>query len=208
MDEKIIKAKVASEAAGYAPKIVRHEVFDASHEARKIVDAAGEQARRVLDEARREAAAIKETARTEGFEEGLTHWNQLVDEATRARAQALQEAEFEILRLAVRVAERILGQQLQLAPGMIADVVAEALKSVRHEKSLTIQVHPQHVEQVRQRMDRIYAVTGAARDIQIVPNPAIAQGGCIVETEMGTIDAQLETQLKCMEAALKRAARE
>jgi type III secretion protein L len=210
MDEKIIKAKVVSEAAGggFAPKVVRHEVFDASQKAREITDGAAERARGILAEAGREAAEIRERARQEGREEGLTRWNQLVHEASLAREQGVRNCEWEVLRLAVRVAEKIIGAQLQLAPGTIADIVAEALKGVRHERSISILVNPQTVEHVRERMHRLQAVSGVAREIQVVPSPAVAPGGCVVETEFGTIDAQLETQLKCMEAALLRAARE
>lgn len=208
MDEKIIKAKVLAEAAsgGLAQKVLPHGVFEAKEKAREIVDAARAEARAVTDEARQQAGAIRETARQEGLEEGLARWNQAVVEAGEARDRLLRESEHELARLAVRIAEKIIGDRLRAEPDLIVSIVAQALKSVRLERSLTIQVNPQHVHEVRGRLERLHAVVGASREIQVVANNAVAPGGCVVESEMGTIDAQLETQLSCLEKALRRAA--
>lgn len=208
MDEKIIKAKVLAEAAtgGLAPKVLPHGVFEAKEKAHEIVDAARAEARTIAEEAARQAEALRETARREGAEEGLARWNQAVVEAGEARDRLLRDSERELARLAVRVAEKIIGERLRAEPDTIVSIVAQALKSVRLERSLTIQVNPKHVEEVRARLERLHAVVGASREIQIVANAAVAPGGCVVESELGSIDAQLETQLNCLEKALRRAA--
>jgi type III secretion protein L len=38
--------------------------------------------------------------------------------------------------------------------------------------------------------------------VDIVPDPKVASGGCIIESEVGTVDARLETQLRALEKAL------
>jgi type III secretion protein L len=206
MDEKIIKAKVVAEAAGagLAHKVVPHEIYDAGRKARDLVESARAEARAIIERAERDATAIRETARAEGLEEGLARWNEALVEAGRAQERLLRDCEGELVRLAVRVAEKIVGERLRAAPETIVSIVAEALKSVRRERSLTIQVNPGHAEEIRRRVDRLRAVVGASREIEIVPNDSVAPGGCIVETELGVIDAQLETQLRCLENALRR----
>jgi flagellar biosynthesis/type III secretory pathway protein FliH len=195
MDEKIIKADAAAAPAAISAgqKVVKKDVYLAGVEAREIVDAAG-----------REAQAIADAAREEGYREGLSRWNQALEEAGKASERLAREHEEELVRLALRIAEKILGHEVQADPGAIAGIVEEALKSVRRERSLTIRVNPAHVEELRSRLDRLRDAAGGVRQIRIVANAEIQPGGCVVESELGTIDAQLETQLQCLEQILLR----
>jgi type III secretion protein L len=207
MDEKIIKAKLVAEAAGGLPhKVVPHEIYEGRERAREIVEAAHVEARRILDEAGREAAAIRESAFREGFEQGLANWNQAVADALEARSTLLRESQHQLAHVAIRVAEKIIGERLQTEPSTIVSIVAEALKNVRRERDLTIQVNPEHAEEVRCGLDRLQAALGGSRTIQVAASAGVPPGGCVVESEFGTIDARLETQLNCLERALRRAA--
>jgi type III secretion protein L len=170
------------------------------------VDAAHAEARRILEEADGQAAAIRESAFQKGLDEGLANWNRAVADALEARDRLLTESQEQLARVAIRVAEKIVGERLRDEPSTIVSIVAEALKNVRCERDLIIHVNPEHVAEVRQRLDRLQAAAGGARTIQVAASAAVPPGGCIVESELGTIDARLETQLNCLEKALRRAA--
>jgi flagellar biosynthesis/type III secretory pathway protein FliH len=43
---------------------------------------------------------------------------------------------------------------------------------------------------------------GRLKDIAIREDAEIRRGGCVIQTESGTVDAQLETQLQLLERAL------
>ncbi len=208
MDEKIIKAKPTAEPAAIpGQKVVKKEIFSATLEARDIVQMARQQAAEVLEEAGRQREAILAKAREDGYEEGLRQWNAALASAHEAAAKLEKDYEAELVRLAVRIAEKIIGGQLASAPETIVGIVREALRSVRRERSLSIQVNSAHLEEVRRHIGKLEEVVGSSRDIHIVANDSVAPGGCIVESDLGVIDARLETQLKCMEEILLRAAK-
>jgi len=207
VEEKIIKANPAGAVALGGQKVVKREVYSASVEARELVELARKEAEGMLERAREEAQRLLNASRDQGYQEGLAHWNETVTRAITARDSFLKESEQELIRLAVRIAEKVIGAELRTDPEAIVNVVREALKSVRRERSLTIQVHPDHVDELRQRLSRLQEAVGAAREILIVGNEKVAVGGCIVESELGTIDARLETQLKCLEEILLRTSR-
>ena len=158
--------------------------------------------KRIVAKAEHERTASVESGLQIGYEEGLKRWNQTLAEAWQARENLKTEWEQSLLHLAVRVAEKIVGEQLRLHPDTIVPIVREALKSVGQERQLTLLIHPDHRETVQANLDRLQSLVGSSRQIHLVANPDIAPGGCVVESEFGVIDAKLETQLKCLEEVL------
>ena len=209
MEAKIIKSSPAEEAeARRSPnKIIKKDLYEASAEAREIVEAARQEAARIAAQAEHDRAASVESGLQVGYEEGLKHWNQLLAEACQERENLKVQWERSLLQLAVRIAEKVVGEQLRLHPDTIVSIVREALKSVGQERQLTLVVHPDHREVVQLNLDRLQSLVGTSRQIHLVANLDIPPGGCVVESELGVIDAKLETQLKCLEAVLLSAAK-
>jgi type III secretion protein L len=208
MSDKILKSGPAGlDPAAVAARVLKREAYDATVDAHGIVENAERQAQAIIVEAQRQCREIREAAREEGYREGLGRWNEALERAAAAGENLMTEHQAELVTLAVRLAEKIIGEELRSRPETILGIVREALQSVRRERMLTIQVNPEHVETVRNRIDALARVAGVGREIQVVADPAVAPGGCVVESELGIIDAQLETQLRCLEETLLRAAR-
>jgi type III secretion protein L len=205
MEEKIIKARLEAEA-GVAPNVLKKDVYEAGVDAGRIIDSARREAQSILDEAERRRDAEIEAARQEGYEAGLAHWNEALLAAQAARDSLQAEYETELVKLAVQIARKIIGEELRTHPEAVVGIVRESLRSVRHERSLTIQVNPKDLAEVQPRLDRLQEAAGPGRHMQVVPDPAVSPGGCIVESDVGIIDARLETQLKCLEEILLRTA--
>jgi type III secretion protein L len=205
MTEKIFKADSTSEKVPLAsPKILKREVFEASREARDIVALAQEKAKQLIEEAEREREIIRHKARQEGVEQGLVEWNQVLARTNQRADELARNWEEKMLRLSVRVAEKIIGEQLRVHPDTVVDIVREVLQGARPGRHLTIQVNEADAQQVRLRTDRLRETLSASSEIHIVASSTVPPGGCIVESELGIIDARLETQLRCLEEVLIR----
>jgi len=204
MDEKI-----PSSAAGpdkllvSSPKVLKREVYEATREARDVVVLAQEKAKQIIEEAERQRDAIREQATEEGRARGLAEWNHILAAASQRADQLTKSWEETMLRLSVRVAEKIIGEQLKLRPETIVEIVRQVLKGARPGKHLTIQVNPEELQQVRDHIDSLQA-PGASSEIEIVASTSVLPGGCVIESELGIIDARLETQLQCLQDALVR----
>jgi type III secretion protein L len=204
MDEKIIKPDgLPGKVVVSSPKVLKREVYEATREAQDVVTLAQQKAKQILEEAERSRQAILARARDDGYAQGLAEWNELLLKS-RERADGLAKTwEDAMLRLSVRVAEKIIGRELRLQPETIVDIVREALGSTRSGKHLVIQVNESELDTVRARIERLkqVAVTG---DVEVVASASVSPGGCSIESELGIIDARLETQLKCLEDVLVR----
>ena len=205
MDEKILKADAVLEKIPLSsPKVLKREVYEATRDARDVVALAQEKAKQIIEDAGRERDAIHEQAREEGNARGLSEWNHILARTTLRIEELTKSWEETMLRLSVRVAEKIIGEQLRLHPDTIVEIVREVLKGTRPGKHLVIQVNETEAGQVRARLDHLKESLGVSSEIEIVASVSVRPGGCVIESELGIIDARLETQLKCLEDVLVR----
>ncbi|HKE59478.1 MAG TPA: type III secretion system stator protein SctL [Pyrinomonadaceae bacterium] len=197
---KIIKRATTSVPPLNGP-VTKRQVVEAKVEAQKIIAKAEQDAAAIRENATAFASETREKAYQEGHEAALLEWNTLLLEAHDKRDYALATVEGDVLRLAVKIAGKIIGRELKRDKATIAEIVANALRHARRNEMITVRVNPAElvaVEANREKLDP----GGRAHFIDIVGDPRVNAGGCIIESESGAIDAQLETQLRVLERAL------
>lgn len=100
---------------------------------------------------------------------------------------------------ATHLARQIVRSELTTRPELVAQVAHEAvdtlLLSAQH---ITLRVHPDDHAFVAQGAADVLA----ARGTRLLSDPAMARGGCLVESDIGVIDASLETRWRRAAASL------
>jgi type III secretion system HrpE/YscL family protein len=180
-----------AESAGIVPG----EVFDAEQEAHRILDQARERAREIRRRAESDAEEIGERARAKGIESGRAEAAASLLDAVAARDRLLQSADREIVGLALQAAERIIGQQLSLSPEAIAAIVKPLLERARRATQVTLRVHPDDVPLLRASLPALTDAADLSAAVTVDPDPAMARGGCLLQSDIGTLDARVEFQL-------------
>jgi flagellar biosynthesis/type III secretory pathway protein FliH len=132
-----------------------------------------------------DADTIREAARRLGEEEGLARYIAAIE-------RFYASAEPELIRLATAIARKIVGEELRTSPEAIVAIVREALAAARGER-IVIRVHPSAAALVRKSV---------GQEVQVTASESVAPGGCVIESEFGIVDGQLETQLRVIERAL------
>lgn len=93
-----------------------------------------------------------------------------------------------VTRVAVQLARQVLRSELRVAPELIAGVASDAVEAVMlSARHITVQVHPQDLPLVATGAQEVLSARGA----RVVANPAVARGGCRVESDAGAIDASI-----------------
>lgn len=197
----VIKKSALGREAAETRGVVKRPIVEARAEARRMLAEAETEARELRETAERLARELREAAYEEGREAALLEFNQLLLDTRERRDSAFQTAERDLLRLAVKLAEKIIGREIERDAGALADIVSTALRHARQNESLTVRISPSDmpaIEAHRARLDP----AGRARFLDLVPDPRVRPGGCVIESESGTVDAQLDTQLRVLERAL------
>ncbi len=183
-------------------RVIKSEVADARTEAKTIVETARAEANTLIETARAEAETIRKQAHEDGYAHGLAQWTDRVTQAAQAETARLESLRENVTRLAVRIARKILGRELQSSPELIGDLVLQAVRGLQHDGRIQIRVRPQDLEVLKAQRARLVDEIGSSVELDLVPDANIEEGGCRVETPLGIVDARLETQLRVLEKAL------
>jgi flagellar assembly protein FliH len=106
------------------------------------------------------------------------------------RRKLEQQAETQLLQLAVAIARRILHRELTLDPAALNGIVEAALRKLYGEQLLRVRVHPKLEAALRMAL-----VAHGVGDIEVAAESKAASAALVFETERGALDASIETQL-------------
>jgi flagellar assembly protein FliH len=170
-----------------------------------------------LAAAEADADGLRAAAREEGLREGreealaaLTPALEALHQATEA-VKAEQHARAERLEahavdLALFLAEKILGGALAVQPERVVESVRGALRGIVERERITVLVHPEDLELVRDAMDGLRSTLGGIEHCVVEAERRVSRGGAVVRTPDGDVDARVETKLQrareVVEAAL------
>src|SRR6185369_4539075 len=166
-----------------------------------ILEEAEDFAAEIRREALEEAENLKTIAHREGTENALTEFERNLVESREIRERVWRETEKDLLRLAVRLAERIVGREIEKDDKTIIEIISTALQNARQQEKLIVRVNPKDLPTIEKETEN-FASGGRIQFIDFVADPRVASSGCLIESEVGTIDARLETQLRVLERAL------
>ncbi len=173
------------------------------------------EAERIIDQAMSEADAVREEAREAGRQEGRAEASSRIEEAMETLNQAVKErktiikdSEQEILRLAIKVAEQIIRSEVSLHRDVCLNIVAEAISRVSDREQIIVKVNREDAEYLKRYKDRLAGMLDGVKSFSILEDSGIEPGGCVIETNLGFIDAKISTKLKSIEEALKKVSAE
>lgn len=167
--------------------------------------------RNLISRAREEAENIKEAAAKEGYEDGIRQAKSDVEEVKNAITNFMdaKQAVFDyiapnIMEISIDIAKKIIKREIEQDPSIILDNISGILKQLSKEESkITLKVNPIQVPLLKSEIADMMSNAGLDSKVMIVPDENIMEGGCMVTTTNGVIDATIETQLSVISEALK-----
>ena len=159
-------------------------------------------------EKNRQVAEAREAGRREGEAAGrraaeaemqpiLQRLAASIQQASELPARLRTQAETDMVKLAVAIAQRILQRELNIDPEVIAGLVRVGLEKVRMQDVVRVRVCPDHVAALKECLAR-----SAAGHVEVSADPAQERGGVIFETSRGKLDVSIGTQLREIERGL------
>lgn len=220
---RIIKSHyVGVDTYTVSPRASRHDqdhaialVREASERAESMLAEAQAQAAMILGRAADERDAQLEAMRTEIMakaqravreelrqetDQTFARFQQLVQHAVVSQADMRSACYADVLAIAIAVAERVISRELKTDPTIVEGVAEMAMSQVQLEQMTHILVHPNDYTVMDHWATQ---VLGAQRGVvEIVTDPSVGEGGCVIGTKTGFVDARIETQLVEIRRAL------
>ncbi len=203
--KKLFSLLSSSQEIHLAPdtKILPASEFSTLVDAKTILETAKEESSSYKKEVAKEAEKIKDSAFEEGFQEGLHSLNRHIQALDKELKTLRADIQVKILPLALKAARKIIGEELKMHPDRIVDIVLTSLKPVTQHRKVIIYVNRVDLETMELHRPRIKNIFEHLENLSIQERDDIEPGGCMIETEAGIINAQLENQWRALETAFE-----
>jgi flagellar assembly protein FliH len=116
----------------------------------------------------------------------------LAEEFAREREQYLLEVEREVVKLALAIAQRILRREAQMDPLLLTGAVRVALGQLSKSTRVRLRVPPADLDLWSDAMAHIPNLVSRP---EVVSGEGMLAGQCVLETEIGSVDLGIRSQL-------------
>ena len=189
-------------------KVISKSELSDHQKAGDIIKKAREDATLIKNKAKEIFLQVEEKmaqAKKEGFEqgrqEGLATVTEELAKIEQNHKDFLESIEKESIGLVYEIAKKIMGDNLKTSDEALVGMVRHALQSSMGDQ-LTLYVHPSDYERIKDKESQLMSVLQASQTLSIKATENVQESGCVIESELGTIDAQLDYQLQAIKKAL------
>ena len=170
-------------------------------------------AENIVEEARAYAREMRRKAVEAFAEEKLRGYEQGVLEGRQEHAEHIMDAvlkSIEYIEGLEKGVSTLVGEALRKIMGslppeeIMAGVVRQSLALVRGQKQVVLRVSPADEEAVKVRMTDIMREYSSIAFVDVQADGRLSQGACTLQSEMGIIDAGVETQIRAIVNTLEK----
>ncbi|MFK7778865.1 MAG: FliH/SctL family protein [Gimesia sp.] len=182
----------------------RQMIVDAQQEAERIKQEAFQSGKKQgYEEAQNELEALIQSRSEEISNRTVEEKLGMVYPAMQAAVEGLKQEKINwrriwdatALEVCLSVAEKIVRHELKSRPESVRAMMGEALKLASGTQHLRFHMNPADVAQLGEGTKAFITQLTGCQSCEIIEDESISSGGCIVETQHGTIDATIEAQL-------------
>jgi flagellar assembly protein FliH len=167
-------------------------------------------------EVKKYMSELQKSSYDEGFQKGLEEgarkkgeevktvvaaYADAVKKLDESKKQLVHQLEPQVIELCKKAAETVIGREIQGGSANLEAIVKPILSKVPDAMKIIIKVNPEDLNQMRQFSSDLVG-DGKIESLEVVSDPSIGKGGVVIETDVGSIDAKLETRVEQMKKSL------
>lgn len=167
--------------------------------------------RNLISRAQEEADSIKETAAKEGYRAGIEQaesdiiaLRSKIADFISSKQEVFEFIAPDILEISVDIARKIIKKEVEQDPQVILNSIVDVMRTLsKEEPRITVKLNPLQVDLVKTELPEYISSMGIDAKITVIGDDSIEEGGCILNTNNGIVDASIDTQLEIIKEALK-----
>ncbi len=171
-------------------------------------------------------AQLNEQAYQRGFADGREKgiidaentWRALAEKKIEPLLISLQEAllqlnnirketyrgiEKEVVELSLAIAKQVICQEVAFDRDIVVCIAREALAKVEDPGRIKIKMSPSDLQYIKETRSQLSNLVKNIDNVTLEGAENIQSGGCIIETDLGEIDARIEKQLQVVEESFR-----
>ncbi|WKC90683.1 flagellar assembly protein FliH [Borreliella carolinensis] len=139
----------------------------------------------------------------EDFDKVMRKLHSIMASLIAERKGILESSSAQIVSLVMQIAIKVIKGITDSQKDIVLENVNEVLKRVKDKTQITIRVNLDDLDIVRHKKNDFISRFDVIENLEIIEDPNIGKGGCIIETNFGEIDARISSQLDKIEEKFK-----
>ncbi len=131
----------------------------------------------------------------EDFGQSVEALSLAMEQLSALRESLLLDNLNDMKRLVMVIAEQVVGAVVEQDPDLILRTLKKALHFSVQSDEYQIRVSPDDFKAVTEKKPFFLSAISGLNNIVFESDPSISPGGCVVESELGEVDATIEAQL-------------
>lgn len=189
-------------------------------EADQEIDRGKYEAEKMIKEAELKVSEIEheaykkgyEAGREEGYKEGQAEVMRLVDRlgtivstAVDIRDDIIRSSEKLMTEMILMIARKVIKDEIVERREVVINNIKEAIQRVKDRDRIDIRVNFADLDMTTAHKDELIRMMDTLKKVNIYEDNRVDRGGCIIETDVGAIDARISTQLDAVEESIRNA---
>lgn len=156
---------------------------------------------RGLQDGQIQAKALYQTE-LDKYNNWISQFDSIAKELKSEHQVALKKLEESVVSISLMVAQHIIGRQASEDSTLVLDLVRKAIDSLENDFVYKIHVHPDSVHILEAVKSTLLDDREVSNKIIITSDTSVDEGGCVLETSAGMIDARISSQLDMLKNPL------
>lgn len=119
----------------------------------------------------------------------------------QAVPQIVRDTENAMVALSLSVAQKLVAS-MPISAVLIEAVVRDALTQIEGTAQFTVRLHPADLELLQKSDSPLLGGGDGEKEFRFLSSPEVTRGGCLVQTQFGTVDARRETKFDLLQRML------
>ncbi|MDE7469765.1 MAG: HrpE/YscL family type III secretion apparatus protein [Desulfovibrionaceae bacterium] len=180
-------------------KILKAEDYARFFESRSIMEDAKRRAQQIIEMAQEEYKIMQQRGFEAGLEDGKKELAAKMIEQIAAGVDYFASIESTMVDIVTTAIEKIIGKMED--KDRINAIVHKALNYVRQQKKVLIRLSPEDLPFVQENLNEIVRTYPGISFLDITPDTHLARGDCILESDIGIINASINSQIEAIRTA-------
>ena len=151
-----------------------------------------------------------DAGREEGYKDGQAEVMRLIDRlgtvvstAVDIRDELIKSSEKLMTEMILMISRKVIKDEIVERREVVINNIKEALKKVKDRDRIDIRVNFADLDMTTAHKDELIKMMESLKKVNIYEDSRVERGGCIIETDVGSIDARISTQLETIEEAIR-----
>lgn len=198
IDYKAVGEAIVNKARAEADMIVKEALLEAKDIVTKASDDMKELRNRVIEESKDEGYKEGVAQAENEYENLLAETQELKEQVSVEYEKILESLEEDTVNTILHIARKVISNELKCKDNILL-MVKDAFEKCSKEHKVVLKLSEQDYEYINENREELNKMLERSEEVEIKKDLSLKEGGCVIDTPLGSIDASAYSKLDKIE---------